>query len=174
MKRPDRLPMWIVRNGETRSEGGVRCECCGQRQAFDVLGWLDAKGIRLKPGPAYALRYLFEHADEITSVEEWCEDVRVNGSTLRWQTRKKGLPAPIAWVSAARGLVIAADLRAEPRSSVAVIAWMAGFGDHSAVAHHLRRTFGTTASTIRTGSVTDLDLMEHWYTSTREPRRIAA
>ena len=147
------------------------CRAC---EAFPVLDWLKEKGVRLRPAPAYVLRYLFENADGIRTVEDLCEQTRCAQSSVRFMLRKKSLPPAQVWVQVARLLDMRRRMGAEPEVSVEQLAFREGLCGHSALSHRFRYHFGVSAR----GAVlcSEADLMERWWerASARTERKLAA
>jgi AraC-like DNA-binding protein len=142
------------------------CPTCGHPHAFDVLGWLEGRGVRLAPAAAYGMRHLFEHAGELVSVEAWSEAARVSPTTLRGWCRKKRIPSAGRWLALARGLHMAGEIRDSSRS-VERVGFALGYDGHSAVSHHIRRTFGVSVSEAR--SCTAETLADHWWSRHASP-----
>jgi AraC-like DNA-binding protein len=141
------------------------CPTCGHPAAFNVLGWLERRDVRLRPAPAYVLRYLFEHAGELGSVKAWADAVRCPRNTIRWWCQKNGLPTPTAWLALARGLHMADELRG-PRK-VERVAFRLGYDGHGAISHAIRRTFGLSATEAR-GLSADA-LADRWWSRHASP-----
>jgi AraC-like DNA-binding protein len=117
--------------------------------ARDVIEWLQAQSIRLNPNQVYLLERIITAAPEHAEVSRLLAESRLPESSSRFRLRKRGLPPPVQWFQLARALHAALRLQARPELSVLAVASQFGFADHSAVAHLLRRCFGTTATEIR-------------------------
>jgi len=149
------------------------CPCCG---AFPVIEWLEGKGVRLRPAPAYVLRHVFENPGRYHDWSDVLEDLGLSGSSTRFWMRKKSLPAPSQWLVLVRALHAARALHERRDTPVVRIAWDLGFGDHSAVTHLLNRAFGINSTAIRALPEFDVgELMELWWSRrARLPRTVTS
>lgn len=131
-----------------------------------VLEWLRLRSIRLNPNLADLIERLLTAAPQHADVNCLLDACRIPQATARWRLRKRGLPPPSRWFHLARAVHAALRLQAQPDASTSVIARQFGFGDHSALAHLLRRTFGVQAREIR-GTLGWEWLLDRWFTANR-------
>lgn len=146
----------------------MTCPLCG---CFDVLGWVRAKGVTLRPGPAYMLRGLFENPGKYLEVGDWCDDFGISESTLRQWMRKKRLPAPARWLVMSKALNAATLIHQNPHRSILRLAHDLGYADHTAVIKLLGSQFGITATGARNRLSPEV-LLERWWEK-QQAKRVA-
>jgi AraC-like DNA-binding protein len=120
-----------------------------QDLAGNLIEWLQLLSPRLPHRVTDLIHGLISEGSRYPTLTAFLDDRNLSGRTVRARFAARGIPGPGSWFSLARLLPALRRMQREPQTPLLTIALQAGYSDHAALSHQIRRLFGLRAGAIR-------------------------
>jgi AraC-like DNA-binding protein len=117
--------------------------------AADLIEWLQLLPLRLPHRVTDIIHGLIREGASYPTLTAFLDDRELSGRTVRARFAACGIPGPGSWFALARLLPALLRIQREPKIPLLTIAIQAGYSDHAALSHKIRRLFGVRAGEVR-------------------------